>query len=63
RNMPSATNALGMKGAGEAGAIGACPALVNAVCDALARAGGASHIDMPMTPESVWKALRGGDEK
>ena len=57
RNIPSTTNALGMKGAGEAGAIGACPALVNAVVDALHRNFGITHIDMPMTPERVWQAI------
>lgn len=57
RNVPSTTNALGMKGAGEAGAIGSCPAVVNAVCDALHRATGATHIDMPLTPETVWRAF------
>ncbi len=58
RNIPSTTNALGMKGAGEAGAIGSCPALVNAVVDALYRAYGITHIDMPMTPHRVWQAIR-----
>ncbi len=57
-NVPSTTNALGMKGAGEAGSIGACPAVVNAVVDALHRETGVTHIDMPLTPESVWRALR-----
>lgn len=56
RNVPSTTNAMGMKGAGEAGAIGACPAIVNAVVDALHRHNGLTHIDMPMTPEKVWRA-------
>ena len=56
--MPSRTNLLGLKGAGEAGAIGACPAVVNAVVDALERVTGITHIDMPMTPERVWAALR-----
>ncbi|MEM6999253.1 MAG: xanthine dehydrogenase family protein molybdopterin-binding subunit [Pseudomonadota bacterium] len=49
---PSTTNPLGMKGCGEAGAIGSPPALVNAVTDAL----GVRHIDMPLTPEKVWRA-------
>lgn len=43
-----------MKGIGEAGAIGATPAVVNAVMDAL----GIKHLDMPLTPEKVWRALR-----
>ncbi len=53
------TNALGVKGAGEAGAIGAPPAVVNAVLDALAPYG-VEEIDMPLTPEKVWRALQGG---
>ncbi|CAK0771536.1 aerobic carbon-monoxide dehydrogenase large subunit [uncultured Gammaproteobacteria bacterium] len=54
------TNALGMKGAGEAGAIGAPPAVINAVVDALAnwRADwGVTHVDMPATPERVWRLI------
>lgn len=58
RNVPSTTNALGIKGAGEAGTIGACPAVVNAVIDALHRARGIDHIDMPVTPQRVWEALQ-----
>ncbi len=54
--VPCATNPLGAKGAGEAGAIGACPAVINAVVDALAPFG-VRHIDMPATPERVWRAL------
>ncbi|MEM6665647.1 MAG: xanthine dehydrogenase family protein molybdopterin-binding subunit [Pseudomonadota bacterium] len=57
RNIPCKTNALGLKGAGEAGAIGACPAMVNAVVDALHRAYGITHVDMPMTPQSIWSAI------
>jgi aerobic carbon-monoxide dehydrogenase large subunit len=57
RNVPSTTNPLGIKGAGEAGSIGSCPAVMNAVVDALARAGGSTAIDMPATPEKVWRAL------
>ncbi len=56
-NVPCRTNVLGMKGAGEAGAIGACPAVMNAVADALARAGIAARIDMPATPAKVHAAL------
>jgi aerobic carbon-monoxide dehydrogenase large subunit len=59
RNVPSTTNALGMKGAGEAGTIGATPAIVNAVVDALHREAGITHIDMPITSEAVWRALNG----
>ena len=55
--VPCKTNPLGVKGAGEAGAIGAPPALVNAVVDAVAELG-IDHLDMPLTPERVWCALR-----
>ena len=55
--VPCRTNPLGVKGAGEAGAIGAPPALVNAVVDALAELG-IEHLDMPLTPERVWAAIR-----
>ncbi len=47
-------NPLGVKGCGEAGAIGSPAALINAVTDAL----GISHLDMPATPEKVWRALQ-----
>ncbi|MCH8037896.1 MAG: xanthine dehydrogenase family protein molybdopterin-binding subunit [Proteobacteria bacterium] len=53
---PSANNPFGLKGAGEAGCGGAPPALVNAVVDALAEFG-VRHIDMPLTPERVWRAI------
>ena len=58
RNVPSTTNALGIKGAGEAGTIGATPATLNAVTDALYRAYGIRHIEMPATPMRVWEAIR-----
>jgi aerobic carbon-monoxide dehydrogenase large subunit len=58
RNVPCATNALGMKGAGEAGAIGSCPAVMNAMVDALDRAYGIRHIDMPATPDRVFLAIQ-----
>jgi carbon-monoxide dehydrogenase large subunit len=54
--VPCLTNPLGIKGAGEAGAIGAPPALVNAVIDALAERS-IEHLDMPLTPERLWRAL------
>ena len=50
-------NPLGLKGCGEAGAIGSPPALVNAVIDALADRG-VTHIDMPLTPRRVWEAMQ-----
>lgn len=53
QQTPSPTNPLGAKGVGEAGAIAATPAVVNAVLDAL----GVAHLDMPLTPEKVWKQL------
>lgn len=55
--VPCTTNPLGIKGAGEAGTIGACPAVINAVIDAVAPLG-VTHIDMPATPEAVWRAIR-----
>ena len=58
RNVPSTTNALGMKGAGEAGSIGSCPAVMNAVVDALHRAYGIRHVDMPATPDRVFLAIQ-----
>jgi carbon-monoxide dehydrogenase large subunit len=58
RNVPSTTNVLGMKGAGEAGAIGACPAVMNAVADALHRGFGIREIDMPATPDRVFAAIQ-----
>jgi carbon-monoxide dehydrogenase large subunit len=54
--VPSVSNPLGVKGAGEAGSVGSPPALINAIIDALS-ADGVTHIDMPATPESVWQAL------
>ncbi|WP_439924754.1 xanthine dehydrogenase family protein molybdopterin-binding subunit [Nitrobacter sp. JJSN] len=57
-NVPCATNPLGVKGAGEAGSIGSCPAVVNAIIDGLWREYGIDHIDMPATPERVWMAIR-----
>ena len=57
RNVRCKHNPLGVKGAGEAGAIGSCPAIVNAIIDALWRAFGISHLDMPATPERVWRVI------
>ncbi len=56
-DVPCATNPMGVKGAGEAGSIGAPPAVMNALVDALAPLG-VRHIDMPATPERVWQAIR-----
>ncbi|HEV3494423.1 MAG TPA: xanthine dehydrogenase family protein molybdopterin-binding subunit [Reyranella sp.] len=60
--VPCRTNPLGVKGAGEAGAIGAPPALINAVVDAVAELG-IDHLDMPLTPERLWRALRDATER
>ena len=56
---PATTNPLGVKGAGESGTIGATPAVVNAVVDAL-RPYGVTDVRMPCTPERVWRAIHGG---
>jgi carbon-monoxide dehydrogenase large subunit len=60
--VPCRTNPLGVKGAGEAGAIGAPPALVNAVVDALGELG-IAHLDMPLTPERVWQAIHSAEQR
>ena len=56
--VPTKTNPLGVKGAGEAGCVGALPAVANALVDALSEFG-VKHIEMPATPERVWRAMRG----
>lgn len=58
RNVPSTANPLGIKGAGEAATIGATPAVMNAVIDALHRAYGIRALDMPATPAKVWEAIQ-----
>jgi carbon-monoxide dehydrogenase large subunit len=55
-SVPCKTNLLGVKGVGELGTIGATPAVVHAVLDALAERG-VLHIDMPITPEKIWRVL------
>ncbi len=57
-NVPCTTNPLGVKGAGEAGAIGSCPAVVNAIIEGLWREYKIDHIDMPATAERIWIAIR-----
>jgi carbon-monoxide dehydrogenase large subunit len=57
RNVPCRTNPLGVKGAGEAGAIGSCPAVMNAIVDALWRAYEVRHVDMPATPPRLTAAI------
>ena len=58
RNIPCKNNILGVKGSGEAGAIGAPQAVISALTDAL----GVTHIDMPATPQAIWEALRSKQE-
>jgi carbon-monoxide dehydrogenase large subunit len=55
--VPTPTNVLGVKGVGEAGAVGGLAAAMNAVCNALAPAG-IRHLDMPATPARIWTALQ-----
>jgi carbon-monoxide dehydrogenase large subunit len=55
---PSPVNPLGVKGVGEAGTIGCSPAIVNSVVDALSPLG-VRHLDMPLTPEKIWRVLQG----
>jgi|HubBroStandDraft_4_1064222.scaffolds.fasta_scaffold08735_3 carbon-monoxide dehydrogenase large subunit len=55
--LPTAVNPLGVKGAGQAGCIAAPQTIINAILDALAPLG-IEHIDMPATPERVWRAIR-----
>ncbi len=51
--IPCKTNLMGIKGAGEAGAIGAPPAIINAICNAL----DIEHIDMPAKPLKIWEII------
>ncbi len=57
RSVPSPTNPLGVKGAGEAGTVGALPGIMNAALDALAPLG-VETIEMPLTPEKLWRTIR-----
>lgn len=59
QDYPCKTNPLGVKGAGEAGAIGAPPAIMNALMDALSDFD-VARLDMPVTPEKLWRAIRDG---
>ena len=56
--VPSTTNPLGAKGAGEGGPVASTPAVMNAILDALAPLG-VTDVPMPATPERIWRALRG----
>jgi carbon-monoxide dehydrogenase large subunit len=58
RNVRCLTNAIGVKGAGEAGTIGAAPAVMNAIVDALRRAKGIRHLDMPANAQAIWRVLQ-----
>ena len=55
--LPTAVNSLGVKGAGQAGCMAAPQTIINAILDALAPLG-IAHIDMPATPERIWRAIR-----
>ena len=55
--VPTRTNPLGVKGAGEAGCVGAMPAVANALVDALSHLG-IRHVEMPATPERLWRVIR-----
>jgi carbon-monoxide dehydrogenase large subunit len=57
-NSPCTTNPLGVKGAGEAGAIGAPPAVINAIINALHPETGVTHVDMPATSHAIWQAIQ-----
>jgi carbon-monoxide dehydrogenase large subunit len=59
--VPTKTNPLGVKGAGESGTVGALSVVMNAVNDALAQIG-APYVQMPATPERVWRAIRGATD-
>ena len=60
--IPCTTNPLGIKGAGEAGSVGAPPAIVNAIVDALSDYG-IDHIEMPVTAERIWEIIHGSASK
>ena len=60
--VPTKTNPLGVKGAGEAGCVGAMPAVANALVDALSVLG-IRHVEMPATPEVLWRAIQGARAK
>src|SRR5674476_1248207 len=60
--IPCKTNPLGIKGVGEAGTIGAPPAVINAILDALAPYG-VESIDMPATPSRIWGCLQKASHK
>jgi aerobic carbon-monoxide dehydrogenase large subunit len=57
-DVPCKNNPLGVKGAGEAGTVGALPAVMSAVADALLPIG-ITDVEMPASPERIWRAIRG----
>jgi len=59
--VPTRTNPLGVKGAGEAGCVGAMPAVANALVDALSHLG-VRHVEMPATPERMWRAIKNAND-
>ena len=63
RNIPSKHNAMGIKGAGEAGSIGSCAAVMNAIVDTLSRNAGVHHVNMPATPDVLWGLINGASQK
>ena len=60
--VPTRTNPLGVKGAGEAGCVGAMPAVANALVDALSHLG-VRHVEMPATPERMWRAIKNANDR
>jgi aerobic carbon-monoxide dehydrogenase large subunit len=62
RGVPATTNLLGVKGCGEAGCAGSLPSIINAVIDALAPFG-VEHIDMPATPQKIWRLIHGAGSR
>jgi aerobic carbon-monoxide dehydrogenase large subunit len=60
--VPTRTNPLGVKGAGEAGCVGAMPAVANALVDALSHLG-VRHVEMPATPERMWRAIKNASDR
>ncbi len=62
-NVRCTTNPLGIKGSGEAGAIGAPPAVISALVDALHATTGVTHIDMPATPQVLWSLINGAKQQ
>ena len=62
RNVPSPFNVFGLKGAGESGSVASCPAVMNAIVDALHASYGIRHVDMPATPQSIWQAIAAVDQ-